>query len=277
MEQHTPSTQDSPTDTQDELLDTTDLQYWGHPLTFTKPPDSMRLISQNPYGLDARTNYRKLDLLARNMAAYQVDVACLPETNADWKQPKATHECHTILRKHFKHHRLTTSCSAATAAHSYLSGGTATIAANEWTGRLADSGADSRGLGRWSFVRVKGKNHSRILVVTVYQVCKTSITAAGDSTAFSQQWHLLKADGDENPNPRSAFCSDLSIFLAKYPNNPIILAGDINSWLRNPADDKNFSRLVNRYNLKDALIRKHGPDLEIPTRKAGRRIDYIFV
>ena len=43
----------------------------------------MRLISQNPYGLDAATNYRKMDLFARNMAAYQADIGCLPETNAD--------------------------------------------------------------------------------------------------------------------------------------------------------------------------------------------------
>ena len=133
MDPNPPISQDSTTDTQDELLDTTDLQYWGHPLQFTKPTNSMRLISQKPYGLDARTHFRKLDLLARNMAAYQVDVACLPETNADWKQPTATKECHSILRKHFKHHQFTTSSSSADAAHTYLPGGTATIAANEWT------------------------------------------------------------------------------------------------------------------------------------------------
>jgi hypothetical protein len=276
MEQHTPSTQDSLTDTQDELLDTTDLQYWGHPLTFTKPPDSMRLISQNPYGLDARTNYRKLDLLARNMAAYQVDVACLPETNADWKQPKATHECQSILRKHFKHHRLITSCSAATAAHSYLSGGTATIAANEWTGRLSESGADPRGLGRWSYIRTKGRSEKQLLIVTIYQVCKSSIASAGDSTAYSQQWHGLRSEGIENPDPRGQFTMDLSVFLTQYSNDYIIIAGDLNSWLRDPRDDKKFSALLVRHHLLDVLVHCHGPESEIPTRKEGRRIDYIF-
>jgi hypothetical protein len=69
---------------------------------------------------------------------------------------------------------------------------------------------------------------------------------------------------------------DLSQFLDKYPNDPIIIAGDLNSWLQNPADDRNFANLITRFPLKDALIRHHGPDLEIPTRKAGRRIDYVF-
>jgi hypothetical protein len=254
-----------------------DPSFWGSQLTQAKPPDTMRLILQNPYGLDANHNFRKLDYIARNMTAYHADITCLPETNVPWYKPSVLKPCHAILRKHFKHHRLVTSSSPAAATNHFLPGGTACIVANEWTGRLATVGSDPRGLGRWSFIRVKGKNNSRVLIVTIYQVCKTSINAAGDSTAFSQQWHLLKADGDENPNPRSAFSSDLSLFLAAYPNDAIILAGDINSWLRNPADDLNFSNLVTRYNLKDALIRKHGPDSEIPTRKSGCRIDYIFV
>jgi hypothetical protein len=65
--------------------DPTDLTYWGNAIPFEKPINSMRLILQNPYGLDASTGYRKLDLFARNLAAYQVDIGCLPEMNADWK------------------------------------------------------------------------------------------------------------------------------------------------------------------------------------------------
>jgi endonuclease/exonuclease/phosphatase family metal-dependent hydrolase len=131
-------------------------------------------------------------------------------------------------------------------------------------------------MGRWSYVRIKGKTDTRLLVVTVYQVCKAPINTSGDSTAFTQQWNQIRATGDDTPNPRVKFTSDLSDFLAEYPNDPIILAGDINSWLGCPNDDKNFENLVRRHNLKDVLIRSHGPDSEIPTRKEGRRIDYIF-
>jgi endonuclease/exonuclease/phosphatase family metal-dependent hydrolase len=260
----------------DSQEDPTDLTSWGHALSFKKPPHSMRLICQNPYGLDASTNYRKMDLFARNMAAYQVDIGCLPETNADWKQPDVLQQCHSALRKHLKHHRLITSCSDAVARHSYLSGGTATIAANNWTGRIASSGTDSHGLGRWSYVRVKGKNERRLLVITVYQVCKGSIGTAGDTTNFSHQWHILRARGDEHPNPRAQFSSDLSDLLLSFPDDHILIAGDINSWLGDANDDKNFSNLVLRHNLQDVLINKHGPASEIPTRKDGRRIDYIF-
>ena len=265
--------QAGPTDSQ---TDPNDLTYWGNAIPFEKPTNSMRLVLQNPYGLDASTGYRKLDLFARNLAAYQVDIGCLPETNADWKKLPVLKQCHAALRKHLKHHRLITSCSTAAANHSYLSGGTATIVANNWTGRIASTGEDSHGLGRWSYVRVKGKKERRLLVVTVYQVCKNSIGSAGDSTAFSHQWHILRARGEESPNPRAQFCSDLSTLLLTFPEDHIIIAGDINSWLGDANDDRNFSNLVLRHNLKDILINKHGPASEIPTRKEGRRIDYIF-
>jgi len=121
--------------------DISDLSFWGNAIPFEKPADSMRLILQNPYGLDASTGYRKLDLFARNLAAYQVDIGCLPETNADWKKLSVLKQCHATLRKHLKHHRLITSCSTAAANHSYLSGGTATIVANNWTPTDSADGA----------------------------------------------------------------------------------------------------------------------------------------
>jgi hypothetical protein len=204
----------------------------------------MRLLLQNTNGLEPDLHYRKLDYVARNIVTHKIDITCLAETNVDWKKPFVRSACHDILRRHFKHHRLIPSVSPASTAKAYLPGGTATIVTDGYTGRIAESGVDPRGLGRWSFVRIKGKTDARILVVTVYQVCKSSINASGDSTAFSQQWNLLRAAGIDSPNPRAQFSSDLSDFLARYPNDPIIIAGDINSWLRNPNDDKNFENLI---------------------------------
>jgi hypothetical protein len=262
----------TPEPAQDSNLPT----YWGSLLSLDKPPDCMRLLLQNPHGLDAKNNYRKIDLAAKYIAAYQFDIACLPETNADWKKYGALKACHALLRQHLRHHRLITSCSKANAAHSFLPGGTATIVANNWTGRISDSGEDPHGMGRWSFVRTKGKTAQKLLVVTVYQVCKQSIRTAGDTTAFSQQWHHLRASGNESPDPRKQFSCDLSNFLDQFPSDHIIIAGDLNSWLRDPHDDKRFGELVLKHRLQDILVKTHGTASEIPTRKEGRRIDYIL-
>jgi hypothetical protein len=53
---------------------------------------------------------------------------------------------------------------------------------------------------------------------------------------------------------------------AQTENQTNASAANINLWLRNPNDDKNFENLVRRFNLKDVLIRRHGPESEIPTR-----------
>jgi hypothetical protein len=251
-------------------------RYWGHLLALDKPTDCMRLLLQNPHGLDAKTHYRKLDLIARSMAAYQFDVICLPETNCDWKKHSVLKECHSLLRKHLRHHRLITSCGPAKARHAFLPGGTATIVANNWTGRISDSGSDPHGLGRWTYVRTKGRTAARLLIITVYQVCKQTIKTAGCSTAFSQQWHALRADGKLKPDPRKQFSIDLSLFLDNHKQDHVIIAGDINSWLRDPTDDKRFGELVLRHRLQDVLLNSHGSDSEIPTRKEGRRIDYLL-
>jgi hypothetical protein len=165
----------------------------------------MRLLLQNPYSLDASTSYRKLDLFARNLAAYQVNIGCLLETNANWKQPSVLRQCHATLRKHLKHHILINLCSTATARHSYLSGGTVSIAANNWTGQIASLGSDPHRLGRWSYIRVKGKTDQQLLIVMVYQVCKGSIGSCGDAITFSHQWHIMCARGIEEPNPEPIF------------------------------------------------------------------------
>ena len=145
----TQSSQSSEDSTTHSNLDTTS---WGNPLSLEKTDSALRLLLQNPYGINASNNYCKLDYLAHGMATYQINIACLPETNVDWKKPTVLKPCHALLRKHFKHHRLVPSTSTASAEHSYLPGGTACIVANEWTGRLAKSGPDPKGLGRWSYV-----------------------------------------------------------------------------------------------------------------------------
>ena len=128
-----------------------------------------------------------MDYIARNIVTHKIDVACLAETNVDWKKPSVRSACHDLLRRHFKHHRLITSNSPATTRYVYLPGGTATIATNGYTGRIAESGSDPKGMGQWSYVQIKGKTDTRILVITVYQVCKSTVNTSGDSTAFIQQ------------------------------------------------------------------------------------------
>ena len=167
---------------------------WGHSLKLDKPTDTIRIFLQNPDGLSASNKFRKFEILCQHLYTYDADVACLPETCTDWKRPQSLTQCSTLARKYWKQAHLFTSCSTVHATHRYLPGGTATMILGNLTGRIISSGCDNP-LGRWSFVRLRGHDGIHVLIVTAYMVCKSSITSTGPTTAFRQQYSLLRASG----------------------------------------------------------------------------------
>jgi hypothetical protein len=61
-------------------------------------------------------------------------------------------------------------------------------------------GMDSHGLGRWSYVSITGKNGCEILIATIYQACRATISTIGSKT-----WILTMASdarGEQTPDPR---------------------------------------------------------------------------
>jgi hypothetical protein len=86
-------------------------------------------------------------------------------------------------------------------------------------------GSNKRGLGRWSYIKISRKR-SNLVIITAYHPCK----AYGPSTAWMQQWSLLRKQGIKNPNPIKTFYKDLSTELKKWTHNSceIILMLDAN-------------------------------------------------
>jgi len=86
-------------------------------------------------------------------------------------------------------------------------GGTLTAAGGSHVGRILESGEDSNGLGRWSWITLEGKN-TNLYVATAYRVQQENLE--GTKTSFAQQKKLLRKKGVENPNPRKQWLTDLS-------------------------------------------------------------------
>jgi hypothetical protein len=136
---------------------------------------------------------------------------------------------------------------------------------------------DSKGLGRWSFVAITGKNGRNILIVTAYQVCKARIIAVGPKTAYAQQWHLLRQQGEMNPDPRKSFKTDLDAFLEPYheAGMEILLIGDFNE--ATGESTTGIDAITNKYGLIDLMSYHHGINGEIETYSRGnKRIDHAF-
>jgi hypothetical protein len=140
---------------------------------------------------------------------------------------------------------------------------------------LTDS--DPHGLGRWSFIQMYGKDGKSLVVITAYRVCTGNISTSGSSTAFPQQWHLMRLAGELNPQPRNKFITDLSAEIRKWQDSgaDIILGGDFNERLVETKDG--LAQLVTDCGLADVHACKHGTQGEPNTYSRGsKRIDYIF-
>jgi len=52
------------------------------------------------------------------------------------------------------------------------------------------TGADTTGLGRWSYHELTGKNNKRYLIITAYRV-RNQCPTIGTNTAYTQQYNIL--------------------------------------------------------------------------------------
>jgi hypothetical protein len=96
--------------------------------------------------------------------------------------------------------------------------------------------------------------------------------------AFHQEWHLLRLNGDPQPDPRRSFIKDLKteIELWKSEGADVILGGDFNENLGETING--LAYLASTCQLTDAPAHFHGIEDESPTYVRGnRRLDYVFI
>ena len=70
----------------------------------------------------------------------------------------------TITKEFKKRDRYATlvgSSSESVTASVYKPGGTAIITDGSWSSRIIERGKDPTGLGRWSFIKIVGKNNKK--------------------------------------------------------------------------------------------------------------------
>jgi hypothetical protein len=122
-------------------------------------------------------------------------------------------------------------------------------------------GMDSHGLGCGSYVKISGKNGREVLITTVYQACKASISTIGSKTAYAQQWHLLRQAGNPKPDRRKSFIIDLDNFLSTHhaAGTEILLMGDFNETLGDSI--QGLDAIINKYSLLDLLPYHHHSQL----------------
>ena len=283
---------------------TTDLHdTWGHSLASIDTSSTFRIILQNPNGLNPYPNNHSLcqDLLT--CKDYGAAIISLPETNVNWSLKYPTRHLQTMLRNRWHYARLSLSRANEDFTSQYQPGGTATIVCDKWTSRVIHHGEDPHGLGRWSYVIMRGRGPTKVAIITAYNVSQ-SYPTGGERTAHQQQARLLTRKIREQnlnigPHPRRQFILDLQAWIEalQSDNYDIILSLDANepynpdhpgtvrhltyspaTLTHDKMHDGKLSTLIATCGLCDPMAQQHTARPFPPSYFRGRnRIDYILI
>jgi hypothetical protein len=126
------------------------------------------------------------------------------------------------------------------------------LAQGNVVGRVKEKGSDQ--LGRWSWIKLLGRNKRLITLISAYQVCACPTNKTG-TTAYHQQESLLRQKGAKKAKPRKFFHRDLNelVRLCKSRGESIILVGDFNE----PMNERSsMARISSTHGLVDILFQR---------------------
>ena len=113
-----------------------------------------------------------------SIGQYEVDKACLAETNASRKHPHGEGSF-KAKERHWRHSHSTTSETEIDWSDIYKPGCTAIITLPPLNSGMTTSSSDPHELGRWSYITIKGRDHNHLTIISAYRVCQTSIKTQG--------------------------------------------------------------------------------------------------
>ena len=213
-----------------------DPEVWGHIPEQIDTTRTFRILLQNPNGI--RPSITEPEFLFSLHICHEIGAGaiCLAETNLNWHHTQHKLSLRRCLHRNWKTSRFQPSIPTEEFLGNYQPGGTVTIITDRWTSRITTTGMDPYGLGRWSYVTLRGKADTAICIITAYRVCNDKYS--GPKTAYQQQKRQLAAifrEHQQQPqlDPYRQFIVDLQCWITSLQSvgTQIILCLDNNEEL----------------------------------------------
>ncbi len=249
---------------------------WGDTIDPEKPEGTFRLYGLNPNGF--RLDKKGGDVAEFFMMASSIkaDFVGTPEHNLDFTQFRVQDTAYQAIRNTVEHSKAIWSNTPTEFEHMYKPGGTMSCVIGNGVARIKETGSDN--LGRWTYVKLAGKDNRVITIITAYQVCKKPMTATtlDKCTAHAQQRSLLIQRNKKDPSPIKHFRKDMHAFLkgCKAQKELIILFGDFNEALG--SDSNGISTFARNYSLVDVMHSKHQLPDPATYARGHDRLDYVL-
>ena len=240
--------------------------WWGHQIR-GKKRKSVRLSFVNINSIGLTNKAVKNEDLRQFMELEDVDIMGVAEVNVHWDKVEPKDTIWERTDGWFEHKRLGVSYNKTDAnASRSQPGGTITLARNAIVLNTSEDGADKSGLGRWSWIKLKGKNTCVTRVVTVYS---PSGSGTGPSTVYSQHLAHLQSD------PIASFWKDLGQEITEWQENgeQLVLMGDWNE----DVQGNMIRQWMGVFGLEEAITGTHPGRAPATYQRGHSPIDGIFV
>ena len=154
-------------------------------------------------------------------------------------------------------------------------GGTGLILGNPLSKFILSHGSDSRSLGRWTWITLRGKSHKIVTFITVYRSAPGWASYNSQLAAIRHHW----SQGDEtlqsDTDPSQLFLDDLRALLqSKLSLGSVIVGGDFNDNLHIQTGP--IPSLMRSLHLTDCFRQYQHLPTHTYSRGSHRRIDGIF-
>ena len=215
----------------------------------------------------------KIERMLATLKQWKSDIICLSETNVAWDKPIARQIYNLVKVPFAKEACWITSASNMNNVSLIKPGGTAMLVDVSFTGSIIEKGQDWTSMGRWSYVKLRGRNDRVINIITGYR-CNKVTTSTGDMTAWTQQYAISRERGMATPNPHMNFLQDLEKWITPkiIDGEDILLTLDANEEWRPGTSIKLFASKLGLYNIAE-----HTHDNLPPSRpKSMKTIDFIL-
>jgi hypothetical protein len=180
-----------------------------------KAPGTIRVFFQNVKGLTFTTGLEDYYYYIQGLTAFQIDIAGLSETNTAWQHLHLQSDFRQQLRKHYNLSKVhygypTKDIDPCTDCSTYQPGGNLTLVnGNMTSSSYGDMIEDPTGLGRWSGISFRGKDHFLLTTITAYRTCGGNARTAPLGSTYSREYHYFRDRGHKQPQPRRLFLHHL--------------------------------------------------------------------
>ena len=123
------------------------------------------------------------------------------------------------------------------------------------------AGCDPMGLGRWCWVRYRGRNNIALRVVSLYCPCERRAGHSKGLSVYDQHLKCFNTDKDDM-EPRQAFIEDFETELVMWleSGDQIVVGGDWNHNIFTEPPQRSIEAMLQSHGLHNMIFQLHNPD-----------------